>query len=75
VGIETGYVFKEEDPAWRIFGNVTPRGRFPHLGIDMVLILGTSAWPEDASDFDTLFPEPNVGTLLKRLSRYLQDLF
>lgn len=38
VGVETGYVFRDDDPAWRVFGNVVPRGRFPHLGIDLMML-------------------------------------
>jgi hypothetical protein len=43
--------------------------------LDMILILGTSRWPADASHFDELFPPPNLRTGFGRLSRYLQDLF
>jgi hypothetical protein len=43
--------------------------------LDMTLISTTSTWVEDASDFDTLFPAPNLRTTVQRLSRYLQDLF
>jgi hypothetical protein len=36
VGLETGYAFKNDNSGWRLFGNVTPRGKFPHLGIDLM---------------------------------------
>jgi len=36
IGLETGYAFKRDSGGWRIFGNVTPRGKFPHLGIDLM---------------------------------------
>jgi hypothetical protein len=36
IGLETGYAFKNDNAGWRMFGNVTPRGKFPHLGIDLM---------------------------------------
>lgn len=36
IGLETGYAFTDENAGWRVFGNVSPRGKWPHLGIDLM---------------------------------------
>ena len=65
VGIETGYAFKNDKAGWRLFGNATPRGKFPHLGIDLMSLElggghGNDEWFGDIGYF-VRFPYVRVG--------------
>jgi len=43
--------------------------------LDMYTMAATSAWPTTEEELGTLFPETNMSTRMKRISRYLQDFF
>ena len=46
------------------------------LGVlDMMFILVTSDWPQDASHFDEIFPDAGVKGTMAKITRYLQDMF
>lgn len=53
VGVSTGYGFGEKSGLWRLFGNYTPEGYFPNLGIDLASFeLGFGQYNRDNADFD-----------------------
>jgi hypothetical protein len=43
--------------------------------LDMTSILATSAYPKNVEEFKEVFPTPSLSTTLKKLTRYLQDVF
>jgi len=43
--------------------------------IDMFTLSATADWPATQDELEELFPEPNMSTRMKRISRYLQDFF
>ncbi|MCZ6765683.1 MAG: hypothetical protein O7D32_01995 [bacterium] len=52
VGVSTGYGFGEKSGIWRLFGNFTPEGYFPNLGIDLASFeLGFGQYDRDSADF------------------------
>jgi len=52
VGVSTGYGFRENAGIWRLFGNFTPEGYFPNLGIDFASFEFGFGQYDDSGEFD-----------------------